>query len=76
MIVSRGFLQILQSLFTEWHCHFISALRGILNNQVMKGSETGRYLVSALLSGGDCSTVMLVWAWRETQTETLLENMD
>lgn len=49
VIVSGGFLQILQGLFAEGHGHLVAALRGILDHQIVESPEASRDLVSSLL---------------------------
>ena len=49
MVVSRGLLQVLQSLFAQRHGHLVPPLRGVLDHQVVERPEAGRDLVAALL---------------------------
>lgn len=51
VVVARGLLQVLQRLFTQRHRHLVSALRSILNHQVVQGSEPSWNLIASLLSG-------------------------
>lgn len=60
VIVTRRLLQVFQSLFTERHSHLVSALRRVLNHEVVQSPETRRDLVSTLLSGRHRCTVVLV----------------
>ncbi len=61
MVVSRGFLQVLQSLFAERHGHLVAALSSVLDHQVMEGPEAGWDLIPTLLSGSKRGAVVQVW---------------
>lgn len=58
VVVTRGLLQVFQRLFTQRHGHFIAALRGVLDHQVVQGSEPGWNLIASLLS---CCYSTAVW---------------
>lgn len=60
MVVSRGFFQVLQSLFAERHGHLVPALSCVLDHQVMEGPEAGWDLIPTLLCGSNRGTVVLV----------------
>lgn len=60
MVVSRGLLQVLQSLLAEGDSHLVPALGGILDHQVVQGSQTGWDLVASLLGRSHGRTVVLV----------------
>lgn len=49
VVMSRGLLQVLQSLLAEGHSHLVPALGGVLDHQVVEGPQTGRNLIASLL---------------------------
>lgn len=60
MVVSRGLLQVLQSLLTEGDSHLIPALGGVLDHQVVQSSQTSWDLVASLLGSSHGCAVVLV----------------
>lgn len=60
VIMPRGLLQVLQSLLAQGHGHLVPALRGILDDQVVQGSQTCWDLIASLLGCDHGCTVMLV----------------
>lgn len=60
MVVSRGLLQVLQSLLAEGDSHLIPALGGVLDHQVVQGSQTSWDLVASLLGCSHGGAVVLV----------------
>lgn len=67
VVVSRGLLQVLQGLFAEGHGHLVPPLGGVLDHQVVEGSQTGRDLVAPLLGGSrrGAAVARLDWERRE-----------
>lgn len=64
VVMSRGLLKVFQGLLAEGHSHFIPALGGILDHQVVEGPQAGWDLVSPLLGCCCCSTAMRMLGWR------------
>lgn len=47
VVVTAGFLKVLQRLLAEWHGHLIPALTGVLNHQVVQRAQACGDLVAA-----------------------------
>lgn len=60
----RGFLQVLQSLLAERHGDLVPALGGVLDHQVVQGSQASWDLVAALLGCSHrCAVVLVLHCW-------------
>ena len=48
MVVARRLLQVFQSLFAQRNGYFVSALRGVLYDQIVKRSQASWYFVAGV----------------------------